>query len=170
MKYFAQLGDRNYECILEAANGTLKVHIGGKVYLADLRHLADSHTYSLLLDGRSYEFAIHETEEGTELSGGAGLFHVQVEDARTHAARQATVGARESGGPRALKAAMPGIVREVLIEAGAKVEKGQPLLILEAMKMQNEIGAPAAGVIKTLHVREKQAVGTGDKLATLAAE
>ncbi|MCC7012736.1 MAG: acetyl-CoA carboxylase biotin carboxyl carrier protein subunit [Planctomycetes bacterium] len=64
---------------------------------------------------------------------------------------------------------MPGVVVKLLVQEGAAVEKGQPLLILEAMKMQNEIAAPAAGVVKALHVREREAVASGAKLVTLVA-
>jgi pyruvate carboxylase subunit B len=62
---------------------------------------------------------------------------------------------------------MPGIVVQLLVQPGDAVEKGQPLLVLEAMKMQNEIAAPSDGSVKAVHVAEKQAVGSGEKLVTL---
>ena len=64
---------------------------------------------------------------------------------------------------------MPGVVVELLVEVGEAVAEGQPLLILEAMKMQNEIGAPGDGIVKALHTSAGDAVGAGDKLVTLAA-
>ena len=67
-----------------------------------------------------------------------------------------------------MKSVMPGVVVELLSAEGDAVEKGQPLLILEAMKMQNEIEAPLAGVVKTIHVGEGEAVGNGAKLVTIA--
>ena len=167
MKYFARIGERTYECTLDAANGDLFVEVEGRRYRADLRHLPASYTYSLLLDGRSYEFTLHEDEEHVELSGGAGLFHVAVEDARTHAARAKTVAARGGVGPRLVKAAMPGIVREVLVAAGDAVAKGQALLILEAMKMQNEIRADQAGTVKRLFVDAGDTVEKSAKLAEI---
>ncbi len=167
MKYFARIGERDYECVVEPANGALYVTVGGHRYRADLRHIPASHTYSLLLDGRSYEFALREQGEEMELSGGAGGFLVRVEDARTHAARQATVGGRESSGPRLVRASMPGIVREVLVEAGAQVVKGQPLLILEAMKMQNEIRADRAATVRAILAVAGDTVEKGQALAEL---
>ena len=63
MKYYARLGDKTYECTLDAQNGDLYVEVDGRRYHADLRHIPQSHTYSLLLDGRSYEFALHKGDE-----------------------------------------------------------------------------------------------------------
>ena len=64
---------------------------------------------------------------------------------------------------------MPGVVVSLVVDEGQAVEAGQPLLILEAMKMQNEIDAPLAGIVKAVHVAEGQAVAAGEKLVTLAA-
>jgi len=122
---------------------------------------------SLLLEGRSYEFTLHEGDDGIELAGGAGLFHVRVEDARTHAARAKTAAAGGARGPRLVKAIMPGIVREVSVAPGDAVAKGQPLLILEAMKMQNEIRADHDGVVAKLHVSAGDTVEKGTKLVEL---
>ncbi|MDF1798244.1 MAG: acetyl-CoA carboxylase biotin carboxyl carrier protein subunit, partial [Planctomycetota bacterium] len=68
-----------------------------------------------------------------------------------------------------LKAVMPGVVVEINVAVGDTVAEGQPLLILEAMKMQNEIGAPGEGVVKRIHVSQGEAVAAGAKLVELAA-
>jgi biotin carboxyl carrier protein len=64
---------------------------------------------------------------------------------------------------------MPGKIVTVAVNEGDEVKAGQVLVILEAMKMQNEIAAPSAGTVKSLHVKEKEAVASGAKLVTLAA-
>ncbi len=92
------------------------------------------------------------------------MFHIEVEDARTHAARAKTAVGRGPSGPRAVMAAMPGIVREILVEAGDVVQPGQALLILEAMKMQNEIRADRAGTVSSIHVVVGETVDKGAKL------
>ena len=155
------------ECSVEEEDGRLFVAVEGERYEADLEHVARSGAYTLLLDGRSYEFTLHEHDEELECAGAAGVFHVQVEDARTHAARAKTAEARQAGGVKTVKAVMPGIVREVLVEPGQSVETGQPLLILEAMKMQNEIRADRAGTIRAVHIDAEQTVDKGDKLVEL---
>ena len=165
MKYYARIGDRVYECMLEAQNGEIFVEVEGTRYRADLTHIPRSSAYSLLLDGRSYEFALDPGPDAVELSGAAGLFHVCVEDARTFAARKKTASAA-AGTARAhtVKAVMPGIVRDVCVENGASVEQGQPLVILEAMKMQNEIRADRSGTVETVHVAVGDTVEKGQKL------
>jgi biotin carboxyl carrier protein len=168
VKYFVRLGEREYECALEAENGRLHVTVEGRRYRADLTHVPRSDAYSLLLDGRSYEFTLQEGEEAIELSGGAGLFHLRVEDARTHAARAKTAAAGGAAGPCIVKAVMPGIVREVLVAPGQEVAKGQPLLILEAMKMQNEVRAEREGRVAALFVSAGGTVDKGARLVELA--
>ena len=171
MKYFARLGAggdaREVECAVESENGDLYIVVDGQRYRADLRHLGRAKSYSLLLDGRSFEFTVESTEDGLELAGGAGTFVVDVEDARTHAARSKTAGARGPSGPRVIKAVMPGIVRELCVAEGDAVAQGQPLLILEAMKMQNEIRADQAGTVRKLFTSADQTVEKGEKLVEI---
>jgi len=168
MKYFARFGDREVACEVHSENGDLFVEVDGRRYRADLRHLPRARSYSLLLDGRSFEFTVDEAGDAElELSGAAGSFHIAVEDARTHAARSKTATARAASGPRVVKAVMPGIVREVRVEAGSAVAKGDPLLILEAMKMQNEIRADQAGTVTRVHVAAGATVEKGAKLVEI---
>ena len=66
-----------------------------------------------------------------------------------------------------MRAVMPGIVREVLVRPGDAVHRGTPLLILEAMKMQNEVRAEVDGVVDVVHARAGNAVAKGDLLLSL---
>ena len=75
---------------------------------------------------------------------------------------------RRSGGGDLLSV-MPGVVVKLLVSPGESVDEGQALLILEAMKMQNEIAAPQASLVQAVHVREGQAVASGARLVTLAS-
>lgn len=81
--------------------------------------------------------------------------------------RAASAGAAEAAG--AVTAIMPGLIIKILKQEGERVEAGETILILEAMKMQNEIRASGAGTVTALHVREGQAVASGAKLVSLAA-
>jgi len=167
MKYYARIGDKTYECFVEEENDALFVRVDGKRYRADLTHVTRARSYSLLLDGRSYEFALEAVDGHVECSGAAGQFEIVVEDARTHAARKMTAGARGAAGPRVVKAVMPGIVREVLVEVGSTLGDGAALVILEAMKMQNEIRTERGGLVLAVHVEAAQTVDKGAKLVTL---
>ncbi|MGQ0613915.1 MAG: biotin/lipoyl-containing protein [Planctomycetaceae bacterium] len=167
MKYFAEADGERYECLIEARNGETFVVVNGTRYRADLRRVPGSASTTLLLDGRSYEFAVLRHDEGIELSGAAGQFLVKVEDERTRAARDRAPAAAGPRGPRILKSVMPGIVREVLVKPGDAVTRGQPMLILEAMKMQNEIRADQDALVKSLRVEPGTAVEKGAPLVEL---
>jgi len=167
LRYFAKVGEREYECAIDESNGRLVVTVDRCAYAVDLRHIPRSRAYTLLLDQKSFEFTLEENDGEIECAGGAGVFHVRVEDARTHAARAKTAGAAGPSGPRPVKAIMPGIVREVLVGVGDEVEAGQSLLILEAMKMQNEIRADRAGTVKRVHVSPEDTVEKGARLVEI---
>jgi biotin carboxyl carrier protein len=79
-------------------------------------------------------------------------------------------GGADAGGPKAIKSSMPGKVVRILVEKGQKVEKGQPLLILEAMKMENEIRSHAAGVVQDIAVAVGAKVEAGALLIKIGAE
>lgn len=87
-------------------------------------------------------------------------------DARARAAAKTAHGPK---GPRTVRSPMPGVIVEVRVEAGAAVQQGQVLLVLEAMKMQNEIRADGAGVVTAVHARVGVSVAAGAKLVDLAA-
>jgi biotin carboxyl carrier protein len=107
-------------------------------------------------DGQSVEIALR----------GAG-FQAEVMD-ETHARLAQVASARgTSHGRRDLKAPMPGLVVKVLVEPGQEVTPGQPLVVLQAMKMENELSLPAGGKISKLGVTEGQTVEAGQVLATL---
>ena len=91
-----------------------------------------------------------------------------IEKGKSDGARLATGGSRAGSSDAEIKSVMPGVVKEVLVTAEQPVESGQALLILEAMKMQNEIRAPGAGVVESVAVAADTVVAKGDVLVTLA--
>ena len=94
------------------------------------------------------------------------VFHCQVEDERERAARAISGGVGETA--ELVLAAIPGIVVGVLVEAGDEVSEGQPLLVVEAMKMQNEITSPREGTVDAVDVSEGDTVAAGDCLVRFA--
>ncbi len=119
-----------------------------------------------LLVGRS-AFEARVQPEGGKLvvSCGGEEFHVALHDPR--AWRRGHGGALEAEGRQQVTAPMPGKVVRVLVAAGETVEMGQGLMVVEAMKMQNEIRAPKGGVVERLTVWEGQAVSAGEALAVI---
>jgi biotin carboxyl carrier protein len=116
--------------------------------------------YSVLIDGES--FVVHEGSTEWVAVNGVEWRRVVV-DPRV----RAQGGAGAASAARDVKAAMPGKVVRVLVAAGEAVEAGQGLLILEAMKMQNELKSPRAGVVAGVRVEEGATVTSGQVLVTL---
>lgn len=117
--------------------------------------------YSVLLNGRSY--TIHEAASSDWIALNAVEWERVVIDPR----RRASGSSAAASAVRDVKAAMPGKVVRLLAAPGDTVEAGQGLLILEAMKMQNELRSPRAGVVAALRAAEGDTVSSGQVLVTL---
>ena len=121
--------------------------------------------YSALLDGRSLEIFLDAEGAGAYRATLNGQAHtIELRDPRSYAA---TAGAGMDGGPLTIKAQMPGKVVEVIASPGDEVEAEHGVLVVEAMKMQNEIRAPRAGRIVSINVAPGDSVETGRALAVL---
>jgi len=151
-----------------------EVAVGERVHVVDAVHLPGrSGLWSLIVDGAQHEAAV------APLSGpGAGdeigryrvtlagaLHEVEVSDPLTHLARKAHGAA--AAGARTVTAYMPGRVVAILAAEGEEVQAGQGVVVLEAMKMENEIAPDHPGKLTKIHVEEGQAVETGDPLFDL---
>jgi len=152
-----------------------RVTVGGRAYDVDAADLGAG-MRSLVVGGRQHEVAVHPlAADGGGLDGryrvslGATrpAAEIEVLDPLTDLARQSHRAA--AGGARAKVAAlMPGRVVAVLAPAGTEVEPGQGVVVIEAMKMENEIAAEHSGVVKTVFVEEGQAVERGEPLFEIA--
>jgi biotin carboxyl carrier protein len=120
--------------------------------------------YSILMDGRSYDARVEEHSDSLVVVIDGCRFEVEVRDPRRWS-RQAA--GRGAGGIQTVFAPMPGKVVRVLVAPGDVVEPGQGLMVVEAMKMQNEMKASRAGRVRSLPVREGATVAAGDVLATI---
>jgi acetyl/propionyl-CoA carboxylase alpha subunit len=103
----------------------------------------------LMVNGRPYEITFHKDLDWIKAFGGLHRLEVRDEEARI---------SKPVSGDGRIKAPIPGLVTRVMVEKGQEVEMGDPLLILEAMKMENEIRAPKTGVVQALPVSEGQTV------------
>ncbi|TFH36344.1 MAG: biotin/lipoyl-binding protein [Anaerolineales bacterium] len=150
MKYVATIGDRSYEIEILSEGEIL---VDGEQLTADFQSVADQPIYSLLLDNQSYEASIHITDQAIQVLLRGQLIDVHVEDERQRRLRQSTGGQVIQSGDIHLKAPMPGMVVAIPVEEGQVVASGDNVVILESMKMQNELKAPRAGVISRLRVK-----------------
>jgi len=126
---------------------------------------AEPDVYSVLLDGRSYDARIEEAPEGLVVVIAGHRFEIGVRDPRRLSRKHAGLGQE---GRQNVTAPMPGKVVRVLVSPGDEVAAGQGLLVVEAMKMQNELKALRRGRVETIAAREGATVTAGEVLATIA--
>lgn len=130
---------------------------------ADVR-MVERGVYSILLDGRSYEARVEETPSTLVVVIDGRRFEIEVRDPRRFSRKGAGGGA---DGVHTVAAPMPGKVVRVLAAAGDEVAAGQGLLVVEAMKMQNEMKSPRAGKVLSMSASEGATVAAGEVLATI---
>ena len=147
-----------------AAAGARKVTLNGREVTFDWVRLPDGQ-YSLILDGKVFDFIIDMANGSCSVTGRHGAVHLNIRDPR-RLLRQREVEEGPSGLQR-LTAEMPGKVIRVLVREGDPVAYDQGLLVLEAMKMQNEIRAPKGGTVREIGVAAGKTVNTGEFLLSL---
>ncbi len=120
---------------------------------------------SLVIGGKSYRCVLEESAEGTTVHLAGRRMLYRVDDPRSLKSRRRRHGGAE--GPRPLTAPMPGRVVRVLAGVGDTVEAHQSIIVIEAMKMQNELKSPKAGKVARLRVEPGDTVAAGDVLAVI---
>jgi biotin carboxyl carrier protein len=166
VKYFVKIEGTEHTIELVERLGRLEVSFDGEP--ANVRYEeVDRLGQIAFYDGeRAYGISIEGDAKESVVNVAGHEYLVEIEDERERAARSADRSGGRKGG--LVKSVMPGVVVDLLVEVGQEVAQNQPLLILEAMKMQNEIRAAEAGCVKAIHVAKGDAVGNGAKLVTLS--
>ena len=148
-----------------------QVTVAGENYRASLGTIAGTPLRQLLLNGRPTTLPVEALGRGRwALAPGGERWEVEVLDERTRHIRSLTSGANRPAASVVLKAPMPGLVLRIQVEPGQRVEAGAGLVVLEAMKMENELKAAASGVIKAVLVNSGQAVEKGQVLLEFESE
>ncbi len=155
MKYITTIDNREYTVeILEDG----RITVNGKPYRVDFESINGQPLYSLLVDGQSYESMVYPTEQEWEVLLRGHLYRARVEDEREKRLRAAAGGSSAQNAHFHLKAPMPGLVVAVPVSEGQQVSAGDVLVILESMKMQNELKSPQDGVVRRVRVEAGQSV------------
>ena len=163
MKYEIQIAGKPCTVELERDAARWSISLDGSPADVDAVELSPG-VFSILLDGISYEVRVSPEPDGTlRILSGLEEFTAEVVDPRAWSGRRHA--ALEAEGRQQVVAPMPGKVVRLLVKAGDTVEAGQGLLVVEAMKMQNEIRSPKSGVVERLLAQEGQAVNAGEILA-----
>jgi len=164
MKYVAIIDDQRYEIEINTDD---EIVLNGEHLPVDFRPVMGQPVYSLILNGHSYEAYVHPTEAGLEVLLQGRLRVVSVEDERQRRLRESSGGPVARSGEYNLRAPMPGLIIAVPVAEGQTVTKGQDLVILESMKMQNELKAPREGAVSRVRVKPGDSVEHNQVLLTL---
>jgi pyruvate carboxylase subunit B len=168
VKYFVTLRARTYE--IDVGGG--RVTVDGEPFEAHLAAVPGTPLYHLLLGGSSWTVAAQPLEAAAPLRWALGAvgerFEVEALDDRTRQIQALTGRTKAPAGGAVVKAPMPGLVVRVEVTQGQVVQVGEGLVVVEAMKMENELRAPRPGVVETIHVAAGQTVDKGASLITLA--
>jgi biotin carboxyl carrier protein len=155
MKYSTTIGEKTFSIEI---NRDGEVTIDGQLYPIDLRAI-DEFTYSLLLNNTSYEALVDmDSDEEVNVLLRGRLYAAQVMDERATRLAKASGAVAASTGEIMVKSPMPGLIVAIQINEGDAVTKGQTLIVLESMKMENELKAPRDGTIGSIKVKLRQSV------------
>ena len=161
MKYFVTVGGRERTIEVDGDCTT----VDGQAVSASLRHLAGTPLWQLTIDGHASDVVLQPLGRGRwSVAAEGDQIEAEVVDERTRHIRSLTAGAERASGGEVIRAPMPGLVIRILVATGDSVQAGSGLLVLEAMKMENELRAPAPGVVRTVRVEPGQAVEKGQVL------
>ena len=154
MKYYARVDSNEYEIEI-TEQGIL---LDGNLVEVDLMQSGIPELLSVLYGGRSYEMLVNADRFNYTVNLRGELFHVQVEDERARRLNRGRKLPALPEGELAVLAPIPGLVVKILVQDGDPIEEGQPLIILEAMKMENELRSMRNGVVKSVTVAPGQRV------------
>ena len=161
MTYDIAIDGKNHRLDLSQAEGRWTCRLDGREIAVDAV-LARPDVLSLRIENKAYEVKCERVGSEMHLWVGSVRFAAEVRDPRSFRGR---VRAADDHGPKKLLAPMPGKVVRVLVSQGAEVEAGTGVLVVEAMKMQNEVKSPKKGTVQKILATEGAAVNAGDVLA-----
>ena len=142
--------------------------VNGKMRAVDFRALRQGELYSILLDHRSYEAVVDERGDLYYLLLAGDMYEVQVTDERSRRLASAFMAFGDTGGEVSIRAPMPGLIVRVPVSEGEPVSKGQTVIILESMKMENELKSPRDGTVHHIHTKAGENVEQNKVLVTIA--
>ena len=164
MRYQASVGDRDFEIFV---GGPDEVTVDGERHAVDLQPIDGNTLFSLIIDNRSHELHVERREGMYYVVLHGDRYPVDVGQARLKELIAMSQHAHEHASGAVVEAPMPGLVVKMLVEQGEEVEADQPLLILEAMKMENELRSPAEGTVRTIGAAAGDTVNQGDVLVVV---
>lgn len=167
MKYITTVDGQEY--LVEVMDDG-RISVNGTIYQVSFESVSDEPLYSILIDGFSYEAFVQPDEELWQVLLRGSQYAVKVEDEREKRLRAAAGSSQAVSDEYILKAPMPGLVVSVPVGEGDLVGKGDVLVILESMKMQNELRAPIQGQVLRVRAQIGNSVERGQVLLVVGRE
>jgi biotin carboxyl carrier protein len=155
MKYITTVDGKEFE--VEVVDEK-HIRVAGRLLAVDFKSVNGQPVFSIILDGKSYESFVSEGDEGWQVLMRGKQYQITVEDEREKRLKTAAGGGAAEGGEFNLKAPMPGLVVAIPVSEGQEIQKGQVLIILESMKMQNELKSPKDGIVERIRVKAGESV------------
>jgi biotin carboxyl carrier protein len=165
MTYDVTIDGKDYRLELERADGGWQCKLDGVAVELDAV-IRRPDVLSMIIAGRAYEIKRERSATDTHLWVGSARYAAELRDPRSLRSRPS--GRLDQKGPRRLVALMPGKVVRILVKEKAEVEAGQGVIVMEAMKMQNEIRSTKSGSVERLLAKEGQPVNAGEILAWIS--
>lgn len=164
MKYVTTINDKTFEIDIQQDG---KLLVNGEPRAVDFRELSPTF-YSIIMNHLSYELVIEERgDNNVEVLMHGRLYTTKVMDERAQLLAARTALLMADSGEIAIKAPMPGLVIAIPVEVGQEVKAGQTIIVLESMKMQNELKTPRDGVVSSILAEPGQSVEQNKVLVTI---
>ena len=165
MKYHAQIDNQKYVIDI---NDDSNIVVDDEPVQANLLQVGPLGLYSLLMDNESCELVVEEQRFGYRVTLGSNTYDVRVTDERTLRLNAGRSQLTTPTGERFIRAPIPGLIVKILVQEGEEIAANQPVIILEAMKMENELRAQRDGVVKEILINTGESVDQGAELILIA--
>lgn len=166
MKYVSIINGEQYEIDIDQDD---QISVNGQTYNIDFKSLSDSGVLSLLLDNTSIEAIVEQREDNWEVLILGELYSVEVQDERAFRLAKERGTTFDVKGDAIIRSPMPGLIIDIPVKIGQQVEKGEKVVVLESMKMENELRSPREGTVSQISVEIGAGVEKGQALVTISS-
>ncbi len=164
MMYIATVNDQEFIIEVDQEN---QITVNDRTYVTNFQQLTEGGVQSLLLDNQSLEAIVEERDETWKVLIHGELYTVKVQDERAYRLAKARGTSAGFDGEATIKSPMPGLIIAVPVVQGQTVKKGDQIVILESMKMENELRSPRDGMVTHVYVEQGSSVEKGQVLVTV---
>jgi biotin carboxyl carrier protein len=161
MKYFTKVSGRELQIEVVESDSGLALIVNGKAHHVELDRIGSDNLFSLIIDNRSHQLFLEETDTGHWVSVDGHKFFVELEDEKTRFIGGLIKSDAKPQRLTEIKAPMPGLIVKLFVKENQPVKKGDGLVIIEAMKMENEIRANGDSTVKKILLNEGDSVDKG---------